>query len=126
MDILKVLVIIAFVIVTICTIKLHPTMHQQMIIEDADFILTRISDNLPNASEIPTTSTSQQISVQPQDSQTTKTVEIPQQNFNLRDNSTTQTRYIQNEPQQVQQTSKPINFNNTKGNQQSQFADRRT
>ena len=54
MDILKVLVIIAFVLVTICTIKLHPTMHQQMIIEDANFILTRISDNLPNASEIPT------------------------------------------------------------------------
>ena len=122
MDILKVLVIIAFVLVTICTIKLHPTMHQQMIIEDANFILTRISDNLPNASEIPTTSTtSQQISVQPQNAQSTKTVEMPQQNFNFGDNSTTQTKYIQNEPQQVQQTSKPIKFNNTKGNQQTKY-----
>lgn len=46
MDILKVLVIIAFVVVTICTISIHPSVHQPMIIEDADFKLTRISDTL--------------------------------------------------------------------------------
>ncbi len=46
MDFLKVVTIILFIIVTICTIKLHPEMHQPMIIEDADFQLTRISDTL--------------------------------------------------------------------------------
>lgn len=113
MDILKVLVIIAFVIVTICTIKIHPPMHQQMIIEDANFTLTRISDNLPNASEIPTTSmTSQQISVQPQDEQSTKTVEMPQQNFNFGDNSSTQTKYVQSESPKSSQSTKPIKFKN--------------
>lgn len=46
MDILKVFVIIAFIIATVCTIKFHPEMHHPMIIEDADFKLTRISDTL--------------------------------------------------------------------------------
>lgn len=62
MDILKVLVIISFVIVTICTIKLHPDMHHPMIIEDADFKLTRISDTL--------TTTTTSTSVRPTTSQT--------------------------------------------------------
>ncbi|HIT91554.1 MAG TPA: hypothetical protein IAD11_01365 [Candidatus Stercorousia faecigallinarum] len=52
MDILKVFVIIAFIIATVCTIKFHPEMHHPMIIEDADFKLTRISDTL-SAKNIP-------------------------------------------------------------------------
>lgn len=46
MDLFKILTIILFILVTIVTIKLHPEMHQPMIIEDADFKLTRISDTL--------------------------------------------------------------------------------
>ena len=71
MDILKVLVIIAFVVVTICTIKLHPSIHQPMIIEDADFKLTRISDTLPSDT-VTTTTVSE-----PKTVQTT----MPNQNF---------------------------------------------
>ena len=120
MDILKVLVIIAFVIVTICTIKLHPTMHQQMIIEDANFILTRISDNLPDASEIPVASVnSQQISVEQQNAVENKTVQSPQQDFKIGENVPAQTKYIQNESPKTQQTSKPIKFSNTKNGSQT-------
>lgn len=74
MDILKVLVIIAFVIVTICTIKLHPSIHQPMIIEDADFKLTRISDTITPDTVTTTTTVSEQpkiqTTVQSQDFQT--------------------------------------------------------
>ena len=46
MDFLKVAVIIAFVLLTFFTIRIHPEIHQPMIIEDADFKLTRISDTI--------------------------------------------------------------------------------
>lgn len=46
MDFLKVTVIVLFVILTIITVHIHPDMHQPMILEDADFKVTRISDNL--------------------------------------------------------------------------------
>ena len=46
MDFLKVAVIIAFILLTIFTIKIHPQMHQPMVLEDADFVLTRISDTI--------------------------------------------------------------------------------
>ena len=71
MDILKVLVIISFVIVTICTIKLHPDMHHPMIIEDADFKLTRISDTLTTT----TTSTSVRLTTSQTVQQPTNTVQ---------------------------------------------------
>ena len=58
MDILKVFVIIAFIVVTVCTLKLHPDMHQPMIIEDADFKLTRISDTIATKN-IPVTASTQ-------------------------------------------------------------------
>ena len=59
MDFLKVITIILFILLTIFTIKIHPDMHQPMIIEDADFKLTRISDtistkNLPSAKTVKT------------------------------------------------------------------------
>ena len=67
MDILKVFVIIAFIIATICTIKFHPEMHHPMIIEDADFKLTRISDTI-SAKNIPVSQPVKQkeVKVQPQ------------------------------------------------------------
>lgn len=49
MNILKVLFVILFCILTVFTIKLHPEIHQPMLIEDANFKLERISDNLPEA-----------------------------------------------------------------------------
>lgn len=58
MNFLKVLVIISFVFLTLITLKLHPDMHQPMIIEDADFKLTRISDTL-STENIPVNSTIQ-------------------------------------------------------------------
>jgi len=48
MDFLKVSVIVLFVLLTIFTIKIHPEIHQPMLIEDADFKLVRISDTLEN------------------------------------------------------------------------------
>ena len=46
MDFLKVAVVIAFVILTIFTVKCAPEMHHPMIVEDQDFVLTRISDTI--------------------------------------------------------------------------------
>ena len=66
MDFLKYSVIILFVLLTIVTIMLRPEMHQPMIIEDADFKLTRISDTI-SATNIPVTSTVREAS---------KTVEV--------------------------------------------------
>lgn len=109
MDILKVLVIIAFVFVTICTIKIHPSIHQPMLIEDADFKLTRISDTLTPESVTTTISTTseapknRQLEQQPRETQ--------QQVVEFKDNLTTsnevgqsQTKYIQSqnvEPQRA-------------------------
>jgi len=46
MDFLKVIFIIAFVVLTIFTVKNMPEMHQPLILEDQDFVLTRISDTI--------------------------------------------------------------------------------
>lgn len=46
MDFLKVSVIVLFVILTVLTVKIHPEIHQPMLIEDADFKLVRISDTI--------------------------------------------------------------------------------
>lgn len=48
MDFLKVAVVVLFVVLTILTIKIHPEIHQPMLIEDADFQLVRISDTIQN------------------------------------------------------------------------------
>ncbi len=105
MDILKVLVIISFVIVTICTIKLHPDMHHPMIIEDADFKLTRISDTL--------TTTTTSTSVRPTTSQTvqqpTNTVQQQEVFFDNNYQQTPQkTKYIQSEKVQPSTQTKRI------------------
>lgn len=94
MDILKVLVIIAFIIVTICTVKLHPSIHQPMIIEDADFKLTRISDTLTPDSVTTTTAT-----VEPQNIQTT----VQNQNFqNIQQTVSTETQPVSTQNIQTQ------------------------
>ena len=49
MDFLKVAVVVLFVVLTILTIKIHPEIHQPMLIEDADFQLVRISDTSENS-----------------------------------------------------------------------------
>lgn len=105
MDILKVLVIISFVIVTICTIKLHPDMHHPMIIEDADFKLTRISDTLTTT----TTSTSVRPTATQTVQQPTNTVQQQEVFF---DNNYQQipqkTKYIQSEKVQPSTQTKRI------------------
>lgn len=94
MDILKVLVIIAFIIVTICTVKLHPSIHQPMIIEDADFKLTRISDTLTPDSVTTTTAT-----VEPQNIQST----VQNQNFqNIQQTVSTETQPVSTQNIQTQ------------------------
>lgn len=57
MNFLKIAVIIAFVALTILTIKIHPEMHQPMLLEDADFVLTRVSDTI-TTENIPVTNIS--------------------------------------------------------------------
>ena len=104
MNFLKISVIIAFVILTIITLKLHPDMHQPMIIEDADFKLTRISDTLTSDS-IPVSSSIQK-------PETTEKI-VQQQPTSLKDiqkeiefqnqEPTTQTNYVEvQEPTQIQ------------------------
>lgn len=46
MDFLKIAVIVLFVVLTILTVKIHPEIHQPMLIEDANFQLVRISDTI--------------------------------------------------------------------------------
>ncbi len=101
MDILKVLVIIAFVIVTICTIKIHPSIHQPMLIEDADFKLTRISDTLTPESVTTTTSSTPNVSKSVQLEQ-----QLPQaaqqQVINIQDNTPTSNRVVQSQTKYIQ------------------------
>lgn len=69
MDFLKVAFIILFVVVTVFTVKFPPSMHQPMILEDQDFVLTRVSDTI-TTENVPVTS-----SVNPV--QTTQIVQEP-------------------------------------------------
>jgi len=82
MDFLKVVIIIAFVVLTVLTIKIHPEMHQPMLLEDADFVLTRVSDTI-TADNIPVTNVSNtenkkvvEISVPEQKESAQKAIEI--------------------------------------------------
>lgn len=134
MDILKVLVIIAFIIVTICTVKLHPSIHQPMIIEDADFKLTRISDTLTPDSVRTTTAVAEpqniQTTVQNQDFQNiqqpinTVTQPISTQNIQTQNN---QTRYIQPENVEPQRSKiknvRPKTQQTSKNNNDDEMSD---
>ena len=46
MDFLKVAEVVLFVVLTILTIKIHPEIHQPMLIEDADLIIRLVVDQL--------------------------------------------------------------------------------
>ena len=121
MDILKVLVIIAFIIVTICSIKIHPSIHQPMIIEDADFKLTRISDTL-NSDNIASTTVSTKtdpvkISQQEASQSKPQVVEVGQRELvSPQGGNQQQTKYVQME-NPSQQSSR---IKNIKPKQQSE------
>ena len=101
MDFLKVSVVVLFVILTIITIRIHPEIHQPMVVEDADFKLVRVSDTITSQT-IPVTTvrptvTQQTVTVEPQQ---TKQV---QQSVNIATPKATETpKYVQVEtPQQT-------------------------
>lgn len=110
MDFLKVITIILFIILTIFTIKIHPDMHQPVIIEDENFKLTRISDTI-STNEYPKTKTktktiktSQPTKIQEQiPEQTTQTIEITEPN-----QIQNTTKYIESKPQKIQNTERKI------------------
>lgn len=101
MDFLKVSVVVLFIVLTIITIRIHPEIHQPMVIEDADFKLVRVSDTITSQT-IPVTTvrptvTQQTVTVEPQQ---TKQV---QQSVNIATPKATETsKYVQVEtPQQT-------------------------
>lgn len=70
MDFLKVSVVVLFVVLTIITIRIHPEIHQPMVIEDADFKLVRVSDTITSqttpVTTVRPTVTQQTVTVEPQ------------------------------------------------------------
>ena len=101
MDFLKVSVVVLFVILTIITIRIHPEIHQPMVIEDADFKLVRVSDTITSqttpVTTVRPTVTQQTVTAEPQQ---TKQV---QQSVNIATPKATETpKYVQVEtPQQT-------------------------
>ena len=101
MDFLKVSVVVLFVVLTIITIRIHPEIHQPMVIEDADFKLVRVSDTITSqttpVTTVRPTVTQQTVTVEPQQ---TKQV---QQSVNIATPKATETsKYVQVEtPQQT-------------------------
>ena len=104
MDFLKVTVIVLFVILTIITVHIHPDMHQPMILEDADFKVTRISDNL-TTKNIPVT---KQPALKSETNTDNKATES-QREIRVQDNSAInkKTKHVQQEEQKpVRKTQK--------------------
>ena len=101
MDFLKVSVVVLFIVLTIITIRIHPEIHQPMVIEDADFKLVRVSDTITSqttpVTTVRPTVTQQTVTVEPQQ---TKQV---QQSVNIATPKATETpKYVQVEtPQQT-------------------------
>ena len=101
MDFLKVSVVVLFVVLTIITIRIHPEIHQPMVIEDADFKLVRVSDTITSqttpVTTVRPTVTQQTVTLEPQQ---TKQV---QQSVNIATPKATETpKYVQVEtPQQT-------------------------
>lgn len=116
MDFLKVSVVVLFVILTIITIRIHPEIHQPMVIEDADFKLVRVSDTITSqttpVTTVRPTVTQQTVTVEPQQ---TKQV---QQSVNIATPKATETpKYVQVEtPQQT----RPIKIKLPKKDTQTQ------
>ena len=101
MDFLKVSVVVLFIVLTIITIRIHPEIHQPMVIEDADFKLVRVSDTITSQTTpittVRPTVTQQTVTVEPQQ---TKQV---QQSVDIATPKATETpKYVQVEtPQQT-------------------------
>lgn len=101
MDFLKVSVVVLFIVLTIITIRIHPEIHQPMVIEDADFKLVRVSDTITSQTTpittVRPTVTQQTVTVEPQQ---TKQV---QQSVNIATPKASETpKYVQVEtPQQT-------------------------
>lgn len=57
MTALKIITIILFILLTIVTVKMHPEMHQPMLIEPANFKVVRESDYLMNRETMPVAKT---------------------------------------------------------------------
>lgn len=116
MDFLKVSVVVLFVVLTIITIRIHPEIHQPMVIEDADFKLVRVSDTITSqttpVTTVGPTVTQQTVTVEPQQ---TKQV---QQSVNIATPKATETpKYVQVEtPQQT----RPIKIKLPKKDTQAQ------
>ena len=116
MDFLKVSVVVLFVVLTIITIRIHPEIHQPMVIEDADFKLVRVSDTITSqttpVTTVRPTVTQQTVTVEPQQ---TKQV---QQSVNIATPKATETpKYVQVEtPQQT----RPIKIKLPKKDTQTQ------
>lgn len=92
MNFLRSLVLVLFVLLTVVTVKIHPPIHQPMLIEDQDFVLTRISDtitteNIPIAPVI-NQEKSQEVVVEPEQQ---KNIERAIQEYN---NYQPETRYV--------------------------------
>lgn len=91
MKFLQGLILVLFILLTAITVKIHPDIHQPVLIEDQDFVLTRISDTITTTPQITVApdvnqTNQQEIVVQPQE---TKIIEQPVQNY-----ENTQTRYV--------------------------------
>ncbi|MFI3301274.1 MAG: hypothetical protein R3Y28_07645 [Candidatus Gastranaerophilales bacterium] len=77
MNFIKTTFIILFIISTLITVAIQPEIHQQMIIEDADFKVVRISDLISNENIVAPTTQTKSIEIKPSNDQT-KTTHIKQ------------------------------------------------
>lgn len=103
MDFLKYSVIILFVILTVFTIKFQPEMHLPLIIEDADFKLTRISDGLVNQKVSKKQTPHQTLPPESIDIPATETKNIE---INVQEETNHQTKYIPTAPDPTPKSSK--------------------
>ena len=78
MNIIKVLFIVLFILSTIVTFKIQPDLHNPMIIENQDFVLSRISDNLESIPTMNVETVNTAVN-EPQTVQNVQTVEVPVQ-----------------------------------------------
>ena len=112
MDFLKVLTIILFILLTILTIKIHPDMHQPMIIEDEHFKLTRISDTIP-VNNLPVTPAAKKTPSETSKAESVKTPDITEkqpQVIEIKNQQTAENieKYIEAKPQKIEKTEKKI------------------
>lgn len=101
MDFLKVAIVVLFVVLTILTVKIHPEIHQPMLIEDADFKLVRISDTITKDS-IPVMTIKPQQPTMTQEPVPVKTVEVKVQEPPV------QTKNVQIKPIQLPKKEVPV------------------